>query len=113
MNTVISRRKAKLERRDDFIQYMVDHEDNTTTESEEPQNTTDEEKKASAWTNKPLRKTLTNQEILSQGIFFLTAAHDTAANTLEFVAYSLATNPDVQETLIREVDRVLENHVNY
>lgn len=35
----------------------------------------------------------------------MVAGYDTTANTLTFASYSLATNPDVQDKLIEEIDR--------
>lgn len=61
--------------------------------------------------NKPLKKTLTNKEILAQAILFLAAGYETSSTTLEFILYNLATHEHVQETLIDEVDRVLKKHV--
>jgi cytochrome P450 len=61
--------------------------------------------------NKPLKKTLTNKEMCSQAISFLGAGYETTSTTLEFIAYNLAMNQNVQERLISEVDRILEKHV--
>lgn len=55
-----------------------------------------------------LKKTLSNGEILSQSILFLTVGAETTANTLSFLAHSLAMHPEYQEKLIEEVDSVLE-----
>lgn len=67
-------------------------------------------RKQSAW-DSPLKKTLTNNEILSQALLFLAAGFETTATSLEFIAYNLAMHPSVQEKLIDEVDQVLENNV--
>ena len=42
----------------------------------------------------------------------LIAGYETTANTLGFIAYNLATNPEHQRRLIQEIDDVLGNHVN-
>lgn len=55
-----------------------------------------------------LKKTLSNAEILSQAILFLTVGAETTANTLAFLSHSLAMHPEYQEKLIEEVDSVLE-----
>ena len=62
--------------------------------------------------NWKLKKTLTFNEILCTAMFFLSAGFETTAVTLCFAAHSLAMNPDCQEKLIEEIDRVLEKHVN-
>lgn len=107
VNVIIGRRKSKLDNRDDFIQFMIEHED-AKGEKEKVQINGGGSKET--W-NGPLKKTLTNKEILSQSVLFLLAGYETTATTLEFITYNLAMNPDVQEKLIHEVDAVLENHV--
>jgi cytochrome P450 len=54
---------------------------------------------------------LTNSEIIAQSVLFLGAGYDTIATTLSFISYNLATNPEVQERLIKEIDSILEKHV--
>lgn len=98
-NVIIGRRKAKLDVRDDFIQSMIEHED----DSKEVKNSEKE--------NVGLKRTLTNREILSQAVLFLLAGYETTATTLEWVSYCLAKHQDVQDKLIAEIDQVLEKHV--
>lgn len=50
-------------------------------------------------------KGLTKNEIYGNALIFMVAGYDTTANTLTFASYSLATNPDVQDKLIEEIDR--------
>jgi len=50
------------------------------------------------------KRTLTNNEILSQAFMFLFAGFDTNLHALMFISYSLATNPNHQETLCQEID---------
>ncbi len=50
------------------------------------------------------KRTLTNNEILSQVFMFLFAGFDTNLHALMFISYSLATNPNHQETLCQEID---------
>ncbi|XP_072168352.1 cytochrome P450 3A6-like [Diadema setosum] len=58
---------------------------------------------------------LTSEEILAQALFFFLAGYETTNTTLGFIAYSLATNPEVQDKLIQEVDAVTPDRdsVNY
>lgn len=115
VSEIINRRKEKIDVRDDFIQYMIEHEEATTdaheTLKEESLSTTAENKKA--WNDGPLKKTLTNKELISQSLFFLTAGHDTTTAALEFISYNLAMNQNVQNKLIDEIDRILEQHVDW
>ena len=70
----------------------------------------DNDEKSKIWSGK-LKNTLTKSEILAQAIVFLAAGYETTATTLEFISYNLATNQDVQDILIDEVDQVLDKHV--
>ena len=58
------------------------------------------------------QRTLTNNEILSQAVMFLFAGFDTNLRALMFISYNLATNPNHQETLCQEIDKVLDKYVN-
>jgi len=53
---------------------------------------------------------LTTGQITGQSIVFLLAGFETTSSTLSSLTYHLAKNPDVQETLVEEVDDVLEAH---
>ncbi|XP_007659558.2 thromboxane-A synthase [Ornithorhynchus anatinus] len=53
---------------------------------------------------------LTEDELVGQALVFLIAGYATAANTLSFATYLLATHPEVQGKLLREVDEFGESH---
>ena len=108
-NAIIDRRKAKLDVRADFIQSMIDREEEEKTETTEQEEKNNDEKTAT-WTGK-LKNTLTKKEILAQALVFLVAGYETTASTLEYIAYNLATHQDVQDILIDEIDQVLDKHV--
>lgn len=57
-------------------------------------------------------KPLTVDEVVGQAVLFLIAAYEIVTNTLSFATYLLATNPDCQEKLLREVDRFKEKYVS-
>ncbi|KAM8934732.1 cytochrome P450 3A29-like [Pelodytes ibericus] len=54
-------------------------------------------------------KELTDKEILAQGLTFIIAGFETTSTTLTFIAYNIATNPDVQTKLQQEIDTFLPN----
>ncbi|RDD39453.1 Cytochrome P450 3A14 [Trichoplax sp. H2] len=58
---------------------------------------------------------LNDEEIIGQAFLFLIAGYETTQNTLAFACYSLATNPDVQQKLIDEIDSKCPdpNDLNY
>lgn len=57
-------------------------------------------------------KPLTVDEVVGQAFLFLIAGYEIVTNTLSFATYLLATNPDCQERLLREVDRFNEKYVS-
>lgn len=57
-------------------------------------------------------KPLTVDEIVGQAFIFLIAGHEIITNTLSFITYLLATHPDCQERLLKEVDLFMQKHVS-
>ncbi|XP_048240572.1 cytochrome P450 3A24-like isoform X1 [Haliotis rufescens] len=97
LNEMIEQRKADSKagkvKTQDFFQLLIDAEDDGS--DEDPNQ------------NGCKSKKLTNDEILGQALLFFIAGYETTANTLHFIAYSLAMNPDVQQRLTEEIDTVL------
>ncbi|KAM9329506.1 uncharacterized protein PAF06_003303 [Gastrophryne carolinensis] len=88
------RQKGNHTDRVDFLQLMVDSQ----TESEIPSGEENHGYKA-----------LTDSEIMAQGLIFIMAGYETTSTTLMFLAYHLATHPDVQTKLQEEIDTYLPN----
>ncbi|NXM74906.1 CP3AO protein, partial [Serilophus lunatus] len=78
----------------DFLQLMIESQNSTKHEKNEADR---------------LSKGLTDPEILSQAFIFIFAGYEPTSNSLCFVAYELATHPDVQQKLLQEIDTVLPN----
>ena len=98
---VIDERKAlDSSQYSDLLQLMIDaHKDSDHDEDETAGLQTDGEKK----------RPLTDDEILANSVMFLLAGYDTTASTLSWLTFCLATNLDVQNRLIREIDDSLGN----
>nr|QUF59372.1 cytochrome p450 CYP3044B5 [Brachionus angularis] len=109
---IIERRKKRLEKRDDFIQIMVEHEERINNEESIQQQSSGEK-----WDSKSghLKKTLTSEEIFSQAFLFLFAGYETSSIALNLISYNLATNPECQDLLCEEIDKLIEKYgeVNY
>ncbi|KAH0818822.1 hypothetical protein GEV33_003969 [Tenebrio molitor] len=55
-------------------------------------------------------KALTLNELSAQAFVFFIAGFETSSTTMTFALYEIATNPDVQEKLRKEINSVLANH---
>ena len=53
---------------------------------------------------------LSDEEIVAQSIIFLLAGYETSSNTLSFLLYHLALNPDVQDKLRTEIKEAVESN---
>ncbi|KAM4603326.1 cytochrome P450 3A27-like [Polymixia lowei] len=85
------RNNSSHQGRVDFLQLMIDSQRVSGPKGEE-QNTS-----------------LSDQEILSQAILFVTAGSETSGTTLCFLAYNLARNPHVMRRLQKEIDSHFPN----
>ncbi|XP_077870418.1 cytochrome P450 3A29-like [Saccoglossus kowalevskii] len=54
-----------------------------------------------------IHKGFTRDEIVGQSLLFFFAGYETTSTLLAFVCYNLATNPEVQDTLHKEIDNVM------
>ncbi|XP_075422084.1 cytochrome P450 3A24-like [Ascaphus truei] len=86
-------RQKGIQERVDFLQLMIDSQTN--------ENDSEEEKHG--------YKELTDTEITAQALIFILAGFETTSTTLMFLAYNLATHPDVQRKLQDEINTLLPN----
>uniref|UniRef100_A0A8C0GPI5 unspecific monooxygenase n=1 Tax=Chelonoidis abingdonii TaxID=106734 RepID=A0A8C0GPI5_CHEAB len=70
----------------DFLQLMIESQNSNTS-----------------------HESLTDAEILAQAFIFIFAGYEPTSNSLCYLAYKLATHPDVQQKLQEEIDSVLPN----
>lgn len=61
---------------------------------------------------RPQKKMITEDEIVGQAFVFLVAGYETSSNTLAFVCYLLALNPECQRELQKEVDHFFTRYVS-
>ncbi len=54
---------------------------------------------------------LTKEEVLAQAILFFLAGYDTTATTIAFCIYNLTVNPEYQDKLYEEIERVVGDKV--
>ncbi|XP_074866328.1 cytochrome P450 3A9-like [Carettochelys insculpta] len=89
------REKNANEARVDFLQLLIESQKSSITHEINGVNHT--------------YKGLTDIEILAQAFIFIFAGYEPTSNTLGYLAYKLATHPDVQRKLQDEIDSVLPN----
>nr|XP_023411700.1 cytochrome P450 3A8-like isoform X1 [Loxodonta africana] len=83
-----SRLKDNKKHRVDFLQLMIDSQNSKETMS---------------------HKALTDMELVAQSIIFIFAGYETTSTTLSFLMYLLATHPDIQQKLQKEIDAAFPN----
>lgn len=88
-HVIKTRRQRGITGRKDLLQLMMDAHDEKTGENV---------------------CRLTDDEIVAQSILFLLAGSDTTGNTLSFIVYFLAVNPDVQEILRVQVKEAMKSN---
>ncbi|NXW89770.1 CP3AC protein, partial [Alopecoenas beccarii] len=88
------REKGSGTNRVDFLQLMIDSKSSHDS---------------SKFAETSSYKALSDEEILAQAIIFAFAGYETTSSTLSYIAYSLATHPDVQQQLQDEIDASLPN----
>ncbi|GFX24929.1 thromboxane-A synthase [Trichonephila clavipes] len=112
--SVIKQRKETGRRYNDFLQLLIDATDDTApTESQET--VEDENDRFGSITFNETApsakyKKLSNNELLAQCVLFFMVGYETTGVVLTFVTYCLATNPEWQEKLIKEVDEAFEKY---
>ncbi|XP_036604529.1 cytochrome P450 3A24-like [Trichosurus vulpecula] len=84
------RKKNSQIHRVDFLQLMLDSQTSNNSEMHS-------------------HKDLSDEEILAQSIIFILAGYETSSSVLSFLFYNLATHPEIQQKLQKEIDAVLPN----
>lgn len=95
------REKNKVSRKD-FFQLLLQLRNNGTVQLDDQWETV-----IKADDN---QKTLTINEIAAQSFLFFAAGFETSSTTLSFCLFELTKNPEIQERVIDEIDRVLAEH---
>ncbi|KAM4750140.1 cytochrome P450 3A30 [Anableps anableps] len=89
LEKIKSNRETSQEKsRVDFLQLMIDSQKNNGVQQD---------------------KSLNDHEILSQSMIFIFAGFETSSSSLTFLAYNLATNPEVMTKLQEEIDATFPN----
>nr|AAH59313.1 MGC68990 protein [Xenopus laevis] len=110
------------ERRRDFLQLMLDARDSAghvtvdhfdivnQADLSVPRNSPSEKQDRGQDSPRKSTKKLNEEEILGQAFIFLIAGYETTCSLLSFASYLLATHPECQKKLLREVDEFGREH---
>lgn len=113
---LVEERKRTKQRRNDFLQLLLDaverdEKDTKDTEeikeSEETKEMGHEEANEQVFSSYHSSKKMSNIELVANSVIFFLAGYDTTASTLTFTAFELATNPQIQEKAIKEIDEAV------
>uniref|UniRef100_A0A3B3YIW1 unspecific monooxygenase n=1 Tax=Poecilia mexicana TaxID=48701 RepID=A0A3B3YIW1_9TELE len=83
-----NRETSQQKSRVDFLQLMIDSQKKNGLQKD---------------------KRLSDHEILSQSMIFIFAGYETSSSSLTFLAYNLATNPEIMRKLQEEIDSTFPN----
>ncbi|KAM9210123.1 cytochrome P450 3A4-like isoform 2-T2 [Dugong dugon] len=83
-----SRLKDNQKHRVDLLQLMIDSQNSKETSP---------------------HKALTDMELVAQSIIFIFAGYETTSTALSFLTYLMATHPDIQQKLQKEIDATFPN----
>ncbi|KAM4619506.1 thromboxane-A synthase isoform 1-T2 [Polymixia lowei] len=113
------------QRRRDFLQLMLDVRSSTECVSLEHfdvvnhadelahshrRSERDDEHQGESSARRPQKRMMTEDEIVGQVFIFLLAGYETSSNTLAFICYLLAINPDCHSKVQEEVDDFFTRH---
>ena len=103
MDTITQTVRHRIEtktRRNDLIDLMIDAMRSDGAEVDDD----DEAERDKVEVKHHSKKTFDEQTIVSTAVLLLAAGYDTTGNTLSFLFYLLAVNPEAQEALQAEID---------
>ncbi|XP_054163783.1 uncharacterized protein LOC128961559 [Oppia nitens] len=100
---ITERRNNPSVKRYDFLQLLLDANENVENVETNCDNIEEKERFVSTH-----QKTISDDEMIAQCVLFFFAGFDTTATTISFATYLLAENPESQEKLFRESLSVFE-----
>ena len=109
MDTITQTVRHRIEtktRRNDLIDLMIDAMRSDGAEVDDD----DEVERDKVEVKHHSKKTFDEQTIVSTAVLLLAAGYDTTGNTLSFLFYLLAANPEAQEALQAEIDEAYAAH---
>ena len=113
-SAINQRVEGKVEKRNDLIDLMLEAIKETQTD-EENSNITDnkeasltEQIEEDSKLNHKRKKQIEEINLIATALVMFVAGYDTTAQTLSFVGYELAKNPEIQDKLCEEIDAVVE-----
>ncbi|XP_065298935.2 cytochrome P450 3A24-like isoform X1 [Dermacentor albipictus] len=111
---IMKKRAENKQRKDDFLQLMIEAREGCLApcgeSGDDPGKSFCDDDMESKSNGAPSSKVLTEDEALAQCVLFFVGGQETTASTVAFAAHLLATHPEVQDKLRREVDDCISTH---
>ncbi|XP_077866785.1 cytochrome P450 3A31-like, partial [Saccoglossus kowalevskii] len=116
---VLNYNQTNFLQRVDFLQLMLnahDVYDEYVKNKEDEEDADDKDENGGEYIKEDMPssvnscKRLSKDEIIAQSIVFLVAGYGSIHAAMSLVCYNLATNPETQEKLQREIDEVMCNY---
>ena len=107
VNQILARRREHLERRNDFIQIMVDHEEEVDKSGEQWGTLKKSMNDNLCALIQYLFLGLTDKEIFGQAMVFMVGGVESTSVLMSFFVYVMATEPLIQEKVYDEIRQEL------
>ncbi|XP_023189868.1 cytochrome P450 3A56-like isoform X1 [Xiphophorus maculatus] len=109
-----NRETSQQKSRVDFLQLMIDSQKNNGLQTDKSETYFKHSQYHTAthltiMNHVVFSAGLSDHEILSQSMIFIFAGYETSSSSLSFLAYNLATNPEVMRKLQEEIDSTFPN----
>ncbi|XP_054922613.2 cytochrome P450 3A19-like [Dermacentor andersoni] len=111
---IMKKRAENKQRQDDFLQLMIEAREGRLApcgeSGDDPGTSFCDDGMEPKSNGAPNSKVLTEDEALAQCVLFFVGGQETTASTVAFAAHLLATHPEAQDRLRREVDDCISTH---
>jgi cytochrome P450 family 9 len=106
LTTALKEREISNEKRDDFLQLMIEARKGELKTDESELDTFEKDAEIKSQTKSKIQ--LTDDVVIAQCVLFFVAGFDTVGSLVSFAAYLLAIHQDMQEKIFDEVEKYID-----